>query len=222
MNFTTLAFNPLSRMDEVYRYSSVYQNKTESLSEHVVDVCMMSYLISKYLNCKYCEGISIENVLEKGLLHDIDEVITGDVPRNTKYATKEVKEDLNTVAERSVSLIEEFVGIPLFNIWDSAKSGKEGLIVKVVDMLCVAKKCINEIELHHNLVFLKVISELETHLSDMMNHSRLNELDAQESVDYIRGLISQAKDEVTAIRVKYQNVINKYHIKENIIEREDI
>ena len=38
VNFTTLAFNPMSRMNEVSRYSSVYQETNESLAEHITDV----------------------------------------------------------------------------------------------------------------------------------------------------------------------------------------
>lgn len=221
MNFTTLAFCPLTRMNEVSRYSSVYQERNETLSEHTTEVSMMSYLIALELRNHYSESVDIGILLEKCLLHDMDEVITGDIPRNTKYASRLVHKEMNNVATRSVQLIEGMLSLDLKETWQNAKDGKEGLILKIVDMLCVAKKCITEIELRGNLTFLKVVSELETHLSNVLVDERLNsEFVKEDARKYLKGLITQAKDEITTIRVKYQNVIDKYHIKENVIEGE--
>lgn len=217
MNFTELAFNPMSRMNEVSRYSSVYQETNESLAEHVTEVMVMSYLIATDLKKNYNETLNLSELLQKCLLHDVDEVITGDIPRNTKYATPLVHEELNSVAETAVKMIEESLEVPIYETWSSAKENKEGKILKIVDMLCVVKKCITEIELRGNLTFLKVVTELEAHLTNTLNNNSIYEEFNQESSEYLRKLVSQAKDEITTIRVKYQDVINKYHIKENVI-----
>lgn len=221
MNFTTLAFNQMSRMNEVCRYSSVYQETNESLAEHVTEVLTMSYLIAKNLE-KLGEKIDKGVLLEKCLLHDMDEVLTGDIPRNTKYATDAVHKELNLVAEDAVRLIEKTLGdIQIFDAWKSAKEGKEGVVLKIVDMLCVVKKCITEIELRGNRSFLKVVTELETHLTNMINSSdKYFAFDKQESVDLLKKLVSEAKDEITTIRVRNQHIIDKYHIMENVIKGE--
>lgn len=221
MNFTTLAFNQMSRMNEVCRYSSVYQETNESLAEHVTEVLTMSYLIAKNLE-KLGEKIDKGVLLEKCLLHDMDEVLTGDIPRNTKYATDAVHKELNLVAEDAVRLIEKTLGdIQIFDAWKSAKEGKEGVILKIVDMLCVVKKCITEIELRGNRSFLKVVTELETHLTNMVNSAdKYSAFDKQESVDLLKKLVSEAKDEITTIRVRNQHIIDKYHIMENVIKGE--
>lgn len=219
MDFTTLAFNPLSRMNEVYRYSSVYQETRETLAEHITEVSTMSYLIAKYLNEVCGEKIDIGVLLEKCLLHDMDEVLTGDIPRNTKYATAEVHNELNRVADEAVVMIESLLGeISIKDAWTDAKKGKEGLILKVVDMLVVVKKSMTEIELRGNLSFLKVITELETHLENMINSGYVYEaFPGNQSSGFLMNLISQAKDEVTTIRVRNQHIIDKYSIKENVI-----
>lgn len=220
-NFTTLAFSPLGRLNEVSRYSSVYQECNESLSEHTADVSMMSYLIARTMNNECYESLDIGTLLEKCLLHDIDESITGDVPRNTKYATNEVHETLDTVASRAVSMIEGLVNIDnLQGIWSTAKEGKEGLILKVSDILVVVKKCITEISLRGNLSFLKVAVELEKHLKTLRNSKRFREL-SPEARKYLVEIIDQATEEIVVIRVKYQDMINKYHIRENVIEGDD-
>lgn len=221
MNFTELAFNPINRMNEVSRYSSVYQETNESLAEHVTEVMTMSYLIAADLqkNCK--EILNLSDLLQKCLLHDVDEVITGDIPRNTKYATSLVHMELNSVAETAVKMIEESLGVSIYETWSSAKENKEGEILKIVDMLCVVKKCITEIELRGNLTFLKVVTELEVHLTNTLYNNSIYEEFNKESSKYLRNLVSQAKDEITTIRVKYQDVINKYHIKESVIRCAD-
>lgn len=222
MDFTTLAFNPMSRMNEVSRYSSVYQDTNETLAEHVTEVSVMAYLIAKKMEVLGNENIDIGSLLEKCLLHDMDEVLTGDIPRNTKYATREVHAELNKVADEAVTMIEGILGgISLTPVWRSAKSKKEGVILKVVDMLCVVKKCVTEIELRGNLTFLKVVAELETHLTNMLsNDDAYAQFDKESSRDLLKTLLSEAKDEVTTIRVRYQHVINKYHIRENVIRGE--
>lgn len=221
MNFAELAFNPVNRMNEVSRYSSVYQETNESLAEHVTEVMTMSYLIAENLINNYCESINLGDLLQKCLLHDIDEVITGDIPRNTKYANPYVHKELNCVAENAVKMIEDSLRVPIYDVWSSAKENKEGKILKIVDMLCVVKKCITEIELRGNLTFLKVVTELETHLTHTLDNRSVYMEFNQKSSQYLRKLVSQAKDEITTIRVKYQDIINKYHIKENVINCAD-
>lgn len=219
VNFTTLAFNPMSRMNEVSRYSSVYQETNESLAEHITDVSVMSYLIAKTIQSNFTDDIDLGKLLEKCLLHDIDEVITGDVPRNTKYATDSVHDNLDQVASDAVDLIEKYIGVRgICEVWDFAKEGKEGAILKIVDMLCVVKKSITEIELRGNLSFLKVVTELETHLTTMLSCDEVyKRFDDERTRKFLKNLVSQAKDETVTIRVKYQSVIDKYHIKENVI-----
>lgn len=219
MKFTTLAFNPMCRMNEVNRYSGVYQETNESLSDHITDICMMSYLIARKLN-EYGEEVNIGILLEKALLHDMDEVLTGDIPRNTKYATDRAHKELEKVAESAIYDIQTIVGIDsLYDIWSNAKSGKEGIIVKISDMLCVAKKAMTEVELRNNLSFLKVVSELESHLNHMIDSSSKwsSEFKCNDSYDFIVNIIKDARDEITTIRVKYNHIIEKYNIIENVL-----
>lgn len=225
MNFQSLAFNPAGRSNEIVRYSSVHQEQEETLAEHITDVSMMSYFIAKSIE-KVSEGrevINIGSLLEKCLLHDLDEVLTGDITRNTKYATKRVHSELDKVAQSAVDMISSITDINLTDAWKSAKQGKEGLIVKIVDMLVVVKKAIIEIELRHNFTFLKVVSELSSHISRLIDHIKIKNSDFTEveSKEYLINLLTQARAEITTIKVKYGHIIDKYLIYENVIEGED-
>lgn len=223
MDFTSLAFNPVCRMNEVSRYSSVYQETNETLAEHVTDVSVMGYLILRKMQ-SFGEDIDAGKLLEKCLLHDVDEVLTGDVPRNTKYATIKVHEELNAVAEEAVRKIDDSLDkeTSIFKVWDEAKTGKEGVILKAVDMLCVVKKCVTEIVLRGNLSFLKVVTELEAHLNRMLNHSDedYSVFECKESVELLKDLVSEALNYVMSIRADFQGTIDRYHIYENVIRGE--
>lgn len=223
MDFTNLAFNPLSKMNEIIRYSSVYQETEETLGEHVTETLMMSYLIARHI-VKITNGeekVDIGVLLEKALLHDADETLTGDIPRNTKYATSAAHHQLNIVAEEAIEMIDAMTGLPISKVWEHAKEGKEGLILKIVDMLVVVKKAVTEVELRGNLTFLKVVSELEDHLTTMISHLKEKgekSFDTDLASNYILDLVGQAKDEITTIRVKYSHIIKKYMIQENVIK----
>lgn len=219
MKFTDLAFTPLCRMNEVSRYSSVYQETSEKLSDHIVDVMMMSYIISTELNNKG-ESLNIGLLLEKCLFHDIDEVITGDIPRNTKYATPACKEELSVVASKAVDAISDMTNgsLDIRDLWETAKEGKEGLVLDISDMLSVAKKAVTEITLRGNLTFLKVVSELNDHLNNMIvKVSKVSSSLLPESVVYLTNLLIEANVEIVSILDTYSDYIDKYHIKENII-----
>lgn len=226
MDFKTLAFNPAGRTNEIVRYSSVHQEQEESLAEHITDVSLMAYFIAKTIE-KITEGreeINLGSLLERCLVHDLDEVLTGDVTRNTKYATKKAHDELEKVASSAVKMIESLVGIEgIHDVWSAAKEGKEGLIVKIVDMLVVVKKSMIEIELRHNFTFLKVVSELGYHINKLMDYLKksdkiFNEITVR---NYLIDLLGQARDEITTIKVKYAHVIDKYLIYENVIEGDE-
>lgn len=215
--FSDLIFNPASRMNEVYRYSGTYQNNKESLAEHITDVSFIAYLISKKLE-SYGEDINVGILLEKCLLHDIDEVITGDIPRNTKYASKEAHEAMSEVADESAKLLSTYTGIEsLYNTWSYAKKGKEGYILSVADMLCVVKKAMVEIELYNNKSFLRVADELKGHLSAMLSKGAAGVFTEESSTNFISELITDAKNEVDRIYDLNKDFIFKYRIYENVL-----
>ena len=167
--FLELFNNPLLKTSSVTRFSGVMQNNKESLSDHITDVCSLSYLIGRKLISK---GVKVDlgKLLERCVVHDFDEVLVGDIPRLTKYATKEVHSELNKVAEIAAKGISESIDGSdyTYKVWrDSKDDSLEGFILKVVDILSVTKKVIYEIDFSHNLAFCKVAEEVGLYVSDL-------------------------------------------------------
>lgn len=212
-----LLFSPLNRSNEVYRYSSVYQESRESLAEHITEVSILSYMIASEMVRRGCQ-VDIKDLLEKCLFHDIDEVLTGDIPRNTKYASESAHENLSKVARAAVIKIQEVSRIPsLERIWSQSKWGKVGLILRISDMLCVVRKCIVEIKLRGNLSFLKVAAELVTHLDNLLKSHEKDFCDLGSSGTYLKTLVEGSRKEVRKILEESREETLSYHIKDLII-----
>jgi 5'-deoxynucleotidase YfbR-like HD superfamily hydrolase len=226
--FINIAFSPILRMKEVERYSGVYQIDRETLSDHISDVCIMSYLIAKKLIRDFGEKIDIGSLLEKCIIHDMDEVLTGDVPRNTKYANSRIKSSMDEVATQSIkSLADDLNYDDLVDKWKNSKKGKEGLILKITDMLDVAKKVISEIEFHNNLSFLKVVKELSHHLNQMQialneEHYKKDIGFTEDGSEWLYLVVSDASREIEAISDKYKSTIDRYKISENVLEATEL
>lgn len=211
-----LCFNPLMKTEEVVRFSGIYQMQPETLSEHICCTQLIAYQIGTILNT-LGENLDIGVLLEKVLLHDMDECITGDIPRNTKYCTKEVKRELDKVQDIALDSIAKLLDDPsLINKCKTAKEGKEGFILKLADMFSVVKRVIQEISLRGNMSFLKVVEELENHLIwlDSIDIKDFNPA----SVKWIKSLIKDAKNEIQILHYKYLEIINSFRITENILE----
>lgn len=149
--FLELVNIPALNTDNTIRYSLMYQIKEESLADHIADVGVLSYLLTLRFN-SYGEKLNVGDVLEKVLLHDLDEVLTGDIPRSTKYYSEAGLDAMKGVALDAITrLANSLPGSEgLVDKWKSAKQGKEGSVLVLADMLCVARKVVTEVKILGN------------------------------------------------------------------------
>ena len=193
--FLELVNIPALHTDNAIRYSLMYQIKEESLADHIADVGVLSYLLTLRFN-SYGENLNVGDVLEKVLLHDLDEVLTGDIPRSTKYYSDAGLNAMRGVALDAITKLAE--GLPgsegLVEKWKSAKQGKEGSVLVLSDMLCVAKKVVTEVKILGNGYFLKVAYEMIDNLTELKKELESGELSKfnEDSRAYINQLIHDA------------------------------
>ena len=193
--FLELVNIPSLNTDNAIRYSLMYQIKEESLADHIADVGVLSYLLTLRFN-SYGENLNVGDVLEKVLLHDLDEVLTGDIPRSTKYYSDAGLNAMRGVALDAITKLAE--GLPgsegLVEKWKSAKQGKEGSVLVLSDMLCVARKVVTEVKILGNGYFLKVAYEMIDNLTELKKELESGELSKfnEDSRAYINQLIHDA------------------------------
>lgn len=167
--FLELFNSPVMKSEEVTRFSGVSQNQNESLSNHITDVCSLSYLISRKLMV-LGQKVNLGNLLERCVVHDMDEVLIGDIPRLTKYATTQCHDELNKIADiASRGISRDIDGTDYtYQLWKSSKDDSvEGFILKIVDILSVVKKTVHEIEFSNNINFLQVAHEASQYVLDL-------------------------------------------------------
>lgn len=215
--FLELINNPALNTDNTIRYSLMYQVKKEDLSHHITEVSLLSYFIALKLN-ENGENLDIGSILERVLLHDLDEVLTGDIPRSTKYYNPEGLHAMKMVAEDAIKKLSDRLdgAEEIVEKWRTAKEGKEGMILVLSDMLCVARKVVTEVKLLGNGYFLKVAYEMLDNLAEVAQKD-FSEF-SPTSQEYIRGLIHDAT-EVMSNLVTGDDRLERYGVINNVFAK---
>jgi len=140
------------RLAQVKRYHATPMFQNETVAEHCYYVALLGRAICGILEE---QGIRVntQRVLEKALIHDIEEMFSGDIIQPFKYSDPSLKkliDELNTK-----SLDKAFEGLPknlaahFKNLWSDYKDEKtfEDTIVKIADRLSIVALCLEQIKL---------------------------------------------------------------------------
>ena len=102
-----MKINDILRASGVTRWHIVRTVRPQSLAEHTFDVTMIARAIAKIA------GYDDAEITKAALLHDLDEVVVGDIPTPTKNRAKSVGWDLNnlykSVTGRELSADESII-----------------------------------------------------------------------------------------------------------------
>lgn len=99
------------------------------------------------LNEKIPQLFNLEHIIYLITIHDIDESLYTDIPRNFKHRNKEILGAINKVAEEilSESKLDKAVLSDLKTL--GLHSNKDSLLVKILDIVQAGNKMVQEIEL---------------------------------------------------------------------------
>lgn len=171
----------------VYRYSGCRVRHPESVAEHSYFVALYGLLIAEWCE-EHDEFVSKASVMEKAILHDLEEARTGDFPRNFKHSTPAMKSMLDDAGAIGFQqLIRMVVGDKdaqkFTRKWADAKDeSKEGRIVEFADFLSVLGFLLMEGAGEGN-------QAVHIHVADMTGYFRGF---ANPKFDFIRPLVDQA------------------------------
>lgn len=216
-----LVFNPILRSNEVKRYSGVRMQEEETLSQHIFEVSALSYMIANKLT-SLGEDIDTSEILKRCLLHDFDEIVTGDVQRNVKYASPAIKMAMDNVASHGVERLEdsykELLGSDFYSEWSKSKVGKEGFVIKLADMLVVARKAMIEVDIYHNYSAMKVVSELVNHLKNLAKTFEEFKEYKKASKEYLLDIIDDVSTSIEELQLSHSDKIREYNLDATIID----
>lgn len=217
--FLKLIDSPLLKTDNVNRYSGIYQASPELLSVHIVDVQFLALMIARNFLMN-SEPVNIGILLEKCLIHDIDETLTGDFTRLVKYSSKTCHDALEAVAESVVSEISKDIDKTnyILNIWKSSKDDTtEGYILKLCDMLSVIKKISKEVDFLGNNNFLKVAIEVRSYIDDLNKTIPTYLFRSNYTKSYIELLLKGVMDYLDDLIESHKDIIDKLSIDNSTV-----
>lgn len=167
-------FGLLAQSEAIRRYSRDRVQHDETLLAHTGWVSLWSLLAAEDLNAVTGYEIDYARLMRRAVLHDIDEIGTGDIPRTTKYATKEIRSALDDLARKFVRSLEKQLQIrvcSLLDDWSEAKDEEtlEGRIIIAADIASVVYKVWSEMIVHGNMEFARVANELYDVITKVLN-----------------------------------------------------
>lgn len=199
MKLRNMINSPLFTGGRVQRYTGLHLVEPESLSDHTYESVLLCLIIIKRLEKDGIYHLDKGLLLEKALLHDLDESMTGDIPRPVKYADPDLKPALDKISRRYVEYLTKPFGIDISSDFENCKDKTpEGLVLKVVDLILVARKSIRELELKGNQEFYTVVGEVRGYLKEarkVIIDSQESET-SRESGELVRFLVNLVTDSI--------------------------
>lgn len=154
VNISEMLNGDINRMAYTYRFSSVVVNKQESVAEHSWFVNWYSLLIA--MDAAEYVDVDLLVLFSRGIIHDMDESVSGDCIRSFKYGSKKLKKEMEKVARLQFRpLVEKVVGKKhtkkrvryIMEYWDVKEFTVEQFILKLADFLTVLMFAVREHEL---------------------------------------------------------------------------
>lgn len=155
MSENSTFFAAVDRMKYIERWALMHSARSESLSEHSLEVAVIAHALCVIGNRRYGKQLNAEKAALIGLYHDASEIITGDMPTPVKYANDDLKTayksmehqaELTLLNKLPEDLRESFRDI----VCEEAPAGSDEnelymrCLVKAADKLSAYIKCIEE------------------------------------------------------------------------------
>ena len=159
----------MSRMKYINRWSLMKNTRNENLSEHSLDVAMITHCLC-IINNQCCGGSAdADRATVIALFHDCTEIITGDLPTPIKYSSKTLRKAYanieNEAASQLLSTLPDYMQDEMEKVLLPVSEDEYTLkLVKAADKLSALIKCIEELQMG-NMEFKRAKEECEKFLS---------------------------------------------------------
>jgi len=127
-------FEQHTRLSCILRFSNTPRLSSENVAEHSYYVTFLAMLLGDYLLRKGIE-LNMVKLLKMSMLHDVEEIISGDIIKILKSGG--FKDELDKMNVKSMEFLTGVLGENgkiYFHLWHEAKE-KETLEAKVVDLV---------------------------------------------------------------------------------------
>lgn len=192
MNIRELISGGPARLRYVFRYSTSRVQHPESVAEHSYYVALYALMIATWYGYTYSDGrglFSLDKLLRRALLHDLEEARSGDFPRPFKHSSPEMEAILSAAGRQAFSqLIDKLTPVELIRRelkeeWFHAKDNSlEGRIVEFADFLAVLGFMMQEGAANGNQSIKDHVMAMEDYFANF----------SAPAYDFLRPLVDQA------------------------------
>jgi len=135
----------------VMRFNLKPQHFPESVADHSY---FTAYIVAILVHMLEKEGIEVnkEKALTMALVHDMEEIYSGDIVTPFKYYSPEVTEAIKKVNQELIGNVfddlPEDTASHFISLWNEEGKGEtiEAQVVKVADKLSLVSKCAEEVQ----------------------------------------------------------------------------
>ena len=145
-------FALLSRMKYIHRWALMRNAREENLSEHCLEVGILTHALCLIGNKKLNKKLSVDRVVLRALYHDAAEILTGDMPTPVKYRREELKTAYKKVEkeaeERLLSTLPDYLEEEYRKVFfpeEEENAAYENKLIKAADKLSALIKCEEEL-----------------------------------------------------------------------------
>lgn len=220
LEFDKLVNSPIFNGNKTIRYSNIHMIERETLNDHISEISLMCLVA-----CKQLETLGIYlnqgKLLERAIIHDLPEVVTLDIPRPIKYSDPSIKEGFDNLERIVAKKIEKELGTEnLLAELDFVKDKtREGLTLKVLDLLLVARKIVRELDVKSNLEVIGTLFDLHKYLKELeeylISHTEEGEFE-YEFYKYLTNLLESTIRGVKEAKDRHVWKVNKEYFKNYI------
>ena len=145
-----LIFEQSNRLGCIIRFNNTPKVANESVAEHSFYVTFIAMLLADYL-AEARPDVNPERVMRLALLHDLEEVISGDIISIIKQG--DLRKALDEINVKSMTHIlkdmEPEIQRSYFDLWSEAKDKTtlEARIVEAADIIAACAYCLKEVHL---------------------------------------------------------------------------
>lgn len=157
----------LFQMKNIARWGLMYNTRQENLSEHSMECAVIAHALALIGNREFGKNYDATRILSAALFHDMNEVLTGDLPTPIKYYNDSIKESYKEIErislDKMLSLLDEETAGEYKKLLKLSE--EEERVVKGADKLCAYIKCLQELE-RGNREFFSARATIEKSLKE--------------------------------------------------------
>jgi putative hydrolases of HD superfamily len=126
-----------AQLREIYRNNNATAERKESVAEHSWHLALMAWVLHEAFEKEFNLSISQERIIKMCLMHDIVEIVVGDVSVWKPMARVEVANQEEVAAQAIFARLPESLGAEMLALWHEFEDGAtlEGKIARGIDRI---------------------------------------------------------------------------------------